>query len=86
MTEDTGTSLVIDCTPDVSIDEILEKFADQEARCKVRTAETAQSMIDNGVVSSEREAARVIADQIGDSENTVRQRIKIDDRRDADKQ
>lgn len=70
-----GTRLVIDCGPGVGIEEILKRFAEQESRCKVRTAEIAKSMIDAGVVSSEREAARHIATEIGDQPETVLQRI-----------
>ena len=77
MTKETRNQLNDVCgTPGDGIEEILKRFADQESRCKIRTAETAKAMIESGAVNSEREAARVIAEQTGENENTVRQRIK----------
>ena len=76
MTEQGGTRVVIDCRAGVSVEEILKEFARRESRCKILTAETARAMISSGAVSSERQAARVIAEQTGEKENTVRQRIK----------
>lgn len=66
---------IFECDVD-NPDEVLEMMAEQQMRCKIRTAKQAESMLNTGAVRSEREAARVIAKETGEFENTVRQRIK----------
>lgn len=50
MAESKSTRLVIDCGPGVGIEEILQHFAENESRCKIRAAGTAKAMIDSGAV------------------------------------
>ncbi len=72
------TTRIIDCTdPDGNaIEEILRAHAERESRCKVKTAEMAQALIDAGTAKSERDAARIIAGETGEPEEAIRTRIK----------
>jgi hypothetical protein len=71
----TSTHLILDCDPSIGVEEILKKFADQESKCKVRTAKAALAMVESGAAKSEREAAKIISEETGDKKETVRKRI-----------
>jgi hypothetical protein len=72
----TTNRLVLDCDPGIDVEEILKKFADQESKCKVRTAATAMAMVESGAAKSERQAAEKICKETGEPVEAVRTRIK----------
>jgi len=67
--------IVIECADPNDFEAMIQAAQEAAGKCNITYAKQAEALKEAGVVKSEREAARKIAEETGENEETVRKRI-----------